>query len=72
MGSTGPGSTYDDLPQILNHTIGTKFKVVSGYEGTSTILVAMRQKRSGRRLLGLGVGADHGAAYAQTPRVTTS
>lgn len=44
MGSTGPGSTYDDLPQILNRTIGTKFKVISGYEGTSTILVAMRRK----------------------------
>jgi tripartite-type tricarboxylate transporter receptor subunit TctC len=44
MGSTGPGSTYDDLPEILNRTLGTKFKVISGYEGTSTILVAMRRK----------------------------
>ena len=44
MGSPGPGTAYDDLPQILNRTIGTKFKVVSGYEGTSTILVAMRRK----------------------------
>jgi tripartite-type tricarboxylate transporter receptor subunit TctC len=44
MGSTGPGSTYDDLPQILNRTQGTKFKVISGYEGTSTVLVAMRRK----------------------------
>jgi tripartite-type tricarboxylate transporter receptor subunit TctC len=44
MGSVGPGSTYDDLPQILNRTIGTKFKVISGYEGTGTILVAMRRK----------------------------
>jgi tripartite-type tricarboxylate transporter receptor subunit TctC len=44
MGSTSPGSTYDDLPQILNQSLGTKFKVISGYEGTSTILVAMRRK----------------------------
>ena len=44
MGSTGPGSTYDDLPQILNRTLGTKFNVVSGYEGTGPILVAMRRK----------------------------
>ena len=44
MGSTGPGTTYDDVPQILNRTNGTKFKVISGYEGTSTILVAMRRK----------------------------
>ena len=44
MGSTGPGSTYDDMPQILNRALGPKFKVISGYEGTSTILVAMRRK----------------------------
>jgi tripartite-type tricarboxylate transporter receptor subunit TctC len=44
MGSTGPGSTYDDVPQILNRTIGTKFKVVSGYEGSGPIYVAMRRK----------------------------
>jgi tripartite-type tricarboxylate transporter receptor subunit TctC len=44
MGSTSPGSTYDDLPQILNQSVSTKFKVISGYEGTSTILVAMRRK----------------------------
>jgi tripartite-type tricarboxylate transporter receptor subunit TctC len=44
MGSTGPGSAYDDTPRILNQTIGTKFKIVSGYEGTGPILVAMRRK----------------------------
>ena len=44
MGSTGPGSTYDDPPRILDRTLGTKFKVVSGYEGNGTILVAMRRK----------------------------
>jgi len=44
VGATGPGSTYEDLPQMLNLTLGTKFKVVSGYEGTGTILVAMRRK----------------------------
>ncbi|MBI4488119.1 MAG: hypothetical protein HY694_03455 [Deltaproteobacteria bacterium] len=44
MGATAPGSTYDDLPKILNLTLGTKFKVVSGYEGTGTILVAMKRK----------------------------
>jgi tripartite-type tricarboxylate transporter receptor subunit TctC len=44
MGSTGPGSTYDDTPRVLNRTIGTKFKIVSGYEGTGPILVAMRRK----------------------------
>ena len=44
VGATAPGSTYDDLPKILNLTLGTKFNVVSGYEGTGTILVAMKRK----------------------------
>ncbi|MBI4491013.1 MAG: hypothetical protein HY694_18180 [Deltaproteobacteria bacterium] len=44
VGATGPGSTYEDLPKMLNLTLGTKFKVVSGYEGTGTILVAMRRR----------------------------
>lgn len=44
MGSTAPGSAYDDIPQILNRTLGTKFKVVSGYDGTGTILLAMQRK----------------------------
>jgi hypothetical protein len=29
---------------MLNRILGTNFKVISGYEGTSTILVAMRRK----------------------------
>lgn len=44
FGSTRAGSTYDDLPKILNKTLGTKINVVSGYTGTGTILVAMRSK----------------------------
>ena len=30
MGSTRAGSTYNDLPLILNQTVGTKFKVING------------------------------------------
>jgi tripartite-type tricarboxylate transporter receptor subunit TctC len=44
MGSTGPGSTYDDTPRVLNQTIGTKFKIDSGNEGSGPIYVAMRRK----------------------------
>jgi tripartite-type tricarboxylate transporter receptor subunit TctC len=44
MGSTRAGSTYNDLPMILNQTVGTKFKVINGYAGTSLITVAMRSK----------------------------
>jgi tripartite-type tricarboxylate transporter receptor subunit TctC len=44
MGATRAGSTYNDLPKILNKTIGTKFDVITGYKGTSHITVAMRSK----------------------------
>lgn len=44
MGATRAGSTYNDLPKILNQTIGTKFDVITGYKGTSQITVAMRSK----------------------------
>ena len=44
MGATRAGSTYNDLPKILNQTIGTKFDVITGYTGTSKITVAMRSK----------------------------
>ena len=44
VGATAPGSTYHDLPMMLNLTVGTKFKVITGYEGTGTILVAMRRR----------------------------
>ncbi|MDH3442320.1 MAG: tripartite tricarboxylate transporter substrate-binding protein [Deltaproteobacteria bacterium] len=44
MGATRAGSTYDDLPKILNKVLNTKFDVISGYTGTGTISVAMRSK----------------------------
>ncbi|HXV85008.1 MAG TPA: hypothetical protein VEG60_34620 [Candidatus Binatia bacterium] len=44
MGATRAGSTYNDLPKILNQTIGTKFDVITGYTGTSKITVAMRSR----------------------------
>jgi tripartite-type tricarboxylate transporter receptor subunit TctC len=44
MGATRAGSTYNDLPKILNQTVGTKFDVITGYAGTSKILLGMRSK----------------------------
>jgi tripartite-type tricarboxylate transporter receptor subunit TctC len=44
MGATRAGSTYNDLPKILNETIGSKFNVITGYEGTSKILLGMRSR----------------------------
>ncbi|MBI2533082.1 MAG: hypothetical protein HYW03_12870 [Deltaproteobacteria bacterium] len=44
MGSTRPGATTDDLPRILNLTLGTKFDVISGYTGTSRIRIALQKR----------------------------
>ena len=44
IGATRAGSTTDDLPKILNKTLGTNFEVVSGYRGTATIRLAMQKK----------------------------
>ncbi len=44
MGATRAGSTTDDLPRILNKTLGTKFDVISGYTGTATIRIAMQKQ----------------------------
>lgn len=42
LGATRAGSTFNDLPTLLNKTVGTKFDVITGYKGTSKIMVAMR------------------------------
>ncbi len=42
MGALQSGSQTFDLPRILNLTLGTKFHVISGYDGTSRIQIAMR------------------------------
>jgi tripartite-type tricarboxylate transporter receptor subunit TctC len=42
MGGSRPGQPSFDLPRILNLTLGTKFDLVSGYEGTSRIRIAMQ------------------------------
>ena len=44
MGGSRPGLVTHDLPGILNLTLGTKFDVISGYEGTSRIRIALQIK----------------------------
>ena len=44
MGGTGPGSHSIDMPLMLNKMTGTKFSIVSGYQGTSQIRLAMQRK----------------------------
>jgi tripartite-type tricarboxylate transporter receptor subunit TctC len=44
MGGSRPGLVLHDLPRILNLTLGTKFKVIPGYEGTSRIRIALQTR----------------------------
>jgi tripartite-type tricarboxylate transporter receptor subunit TctC len=43
MASTGAGSTPYMMPLVLNRIVGTKFKLVRGYPGTTGCLLAMEQ-----------------------------
>ena len=44
MGGTGPGSHSLDMPLMLNKMTGTKFNVVSGYQGTAQIKIALQRR----------------------------
>jgi tripartite-type tricarboxylate transporter receptor subunit TctC len=43
MGAQAPGSTQYDYPVLANHLFGTKFKVITGYDGTPKIHLAMER-----------------------------
>jgi len=43
MGSTRSGTT-NDVPKLLNKTLGTNFDVISGYGGTSTVRIAVQKQ----------------------------
>jgi len=38
-----PGGTMEDLPNILNLTLGTKFDVIPGYKGSGPVRLAMQR-----------------------------
>jgi hypothetical protein len=44
IGGYRPGSTFSDLPRILNLALGTKFDVIPGYRGTPTMLIAIQRR----------------------------
>ena len=53
VGATAPGVAIYDMPAVLNGLSGTKFKIVSGYEGTAQIDVATeRGELHGQAALG--------------------
>ena len=43
VAGTGAGSDTDTWPVILNELIGTKFKVVTGYQGTQETIIAIER-----------------------------
>lgn len=43
MGGVRAGTSYTDVPNILNKVAGTKFDVISGYAGTSPVRLAMQR-----------------------------
>jgi tripartite-type tricarboxylate transporter receptor subunit TctC len=48
VGGSNAGSSLSIIPSILNSLVGTKFKIVSGYAGTTEVLLAMeRQEMAG-------------------------
>lgn len=44
IGSTGAGSTTDDLPRLMVGLMNAPFKVIRGYKGTSRVRVGMQSK----------------------------
>jgi tripartite-type tricarboxylate transporter receptor subunit TctC len=43
MGATGAGGTMAGYPTLLNSVLGTKFKVVTGYEGGNALNLALER-----------------------------
>jgi tripartite-type tricarboxylate transporter receptor subunit TctC len=43
MGGVRTGTSYTDVPKILNQVAGTSFDVISGYAGTSPVRIALQR-----------------------------
>ncbi len=43
VASTGPGSPSDSYPRLMNATVGTKFKVIRGFTGSTSGLLALER-----------------------------
>ncbi|MDP2357528.1 MAG: tripartite tricarboxylate transporter substrate-binding protein [Beijerinckiaceae bacterium] len=66
VGSTGPASIDSAIPLVMNSVLGTKFRVVYGYEGGSRINLAMeRGELHGR---GSNTWSSYAATFADAVR----
>src|SRR5262245_51741647 len=43
VGGAGAGSSLSILPTVFNHVLGTKFRLVLGYKGTSDVVLAVER-----------------------------
>jgi tripartite-type tricarboxylate transporter receptor subunit TctC len=43
LGATGRSATNSIYPTVLNNVLGTKFKIVNGYEGSAAAMMAMER-----------------------------
>jgi ABC-type phosphate/phosphonate transport system substrate-binding protein len=43
VGASNPGAATYIFPRMLNEVLGTKLKLVSGYQGNSTMIIAMER-----------------------------
>jgi tripartite-type tricarboxylate transporter receptor subunit TctC len=66
VGATAPGTTMVDFPLLTNDILGTKFRIVRGYEGTPQINTAIERGE----LEGQG-GIGWAAVKAQVPQWIT-
>jgi tripartite-type tricarboxylate transporter receptor subunit TctC len=64
VGATGQGSSTATSPLLLNNLIGTRFKIVNGYKGSSeVILAALKNEVQG--WCGMGWSSIQGAPAAE-------
>jgi len=43
IGGTGPGSQANVYPSAMNHILGARFRIVSGYPGSAEVIMAMER-----------------------------
>jgi tripartite-type tricarboxylate transporter receptor subunit TctC len=43
VGGTGTSADTDQFPRVLNHVLGTHFKIVEGYPGGNDVMLAMER-----------------------------
>jgi hypothetical protein len=60
LGNTGGGNENLTFPLLLNQTIGTRFKLVRGYKGSSDLAIAIeRGEVQGRAMTWTTLRGDH-------------